>query len=367
MNIKLRRTLTIASLAAIPSFWNACGKVGFQSGDATYKSCVDTGADYSNCFNSEDVKYRSVSQSVPVTANTNVDILFVVDNSGSMAEEQVGIGNKINGFLDKIKNLNWQIAVTTTDAAMNTLDDAKVSRPWGDGQFRPFDSVLGNQYILRSSQVSAANAQTMLSNAIQMGINGSGDERSINATYRAIQRAASPSVNKDFFRSDAKLAVIAISDEDECSTGSAACTGTNPSYSVPANLMSLISSQFNGSKVFSFNSIIWIPGDKTCTTGGNQGNTYQQLSNMTGGVIGSICSNDYTSPLAAIGNRVVNLVNEVTLTCKPVDINKDGKPDLQIKLQDGTMVTSGFTINNLQVSFASPLPEGTATFSYFCN
>jgi hypothetical protein len=362
MDVKLKRAVLIASLAAIPAFWNACGQVGFQNGDANYKSCVEVGADYSNCFSVDDVKYHNVSQSIPVTASSNVDILFVIDNSGSMAEEQVGIGNKINGFLDKIKDLNWQIAVTTTDPGANTKDASQTSRPWGDGQFRPFDSVTGNQYVLRSSQVSAADAQVMLANAIQMGTYGSGDERGINATYRAVQRAASPSVNKDFFRADAKLAVITISDEDECSNGS--CSGSNSSN--PNNLISLISSQFNGAKAFTFNSIIWIPNDTTCSTGGNQGNTYKQISNMTGGVMASICSNDYATPLASIGNRVVNLVNDVTLTCQPVDINNDGKADLQIKLQDGTILSSGFTVNGLQVSFASPLPEGTATFSYFC-
>lgn len=364
----------IASLAAIPSFWNACGKVGFTSGDASFKSCVETGADFSNCFlvdngdpNDPTKNARNVSQQVPVTASSKVDILFVVDNSGSMAEEQVGIGNKINGFLDKIKTLDWQIAVTTTDASANTIDDGNVSRPWGDGQFRPFDSVTGNQFVMRSTQTGAAAAQTMLSNAIQMGIKGSGDERGINATYRAIQRATSPSVNKDFFRTDSKLAIVLISDEDECSTGSSTCAGVNPSNSVPANLVSLISSQFGGSKSFTFNSIIYIPGDTTCTTGGNQGNTYKQMSTLTGGVIASICSNDYSTPLSIIGNRVVNLVNEVTLSCKPIDINKDGKVDLQIKLGDGTILSSGFTINGLQLSFTNPLPEGTATFSYFCN
>lgn len=364
----------IASLAAIPAFWNACGKVGFSTGDASYKSCTDKGADFSNCFlvdtgdpNDPTKNARNVSQSVPVTASSKVDILFVVDNSGSMTEEQVGIGNKINGFLDKIKNLDWQIAITTTDAGTTTLDTNGVARTWGDGQFRPFDSVTGNQHILRSSQVSAANAQTMLSDAIQMGIKGSGDERGINATYRAVQRAASPSVNKDFFRADSKLAIVLISDEDECSTGSGTCNGVNSANSVPANLVSLMSTQFGGSKSFTFNSIIYIPNDATCATGGNQGNTYKQMSNLTGGVVASICSNDYSSPLSIIGNRVVNLVNEVTLTCKPIDINKDGIVDLQIKLDNGTIISSGFTINGVQVSFATPLPEGNTTFSYFCS
>ena len=71
--------------------------------------------------------------------------------------------------------------------------------------------------------MTAADAQTKLSAAIQMGIGGSGNERGINAAYRAVERAATPGVNRDFFRPNAKLAVVLISDEDECSVGAAEC------------------------------------------------------------------------------------------------------------------------------------------------
>lgn len=362
----VKRTILIAGLAAIPAFWNACGKVAFESGSANYKSCAATGADLSNCFHVGDVTYKDMSQSVAVTANANVDILFIVDNSGSMAEEQIGIGNKINGFLDKIKNLNWQIAVTTTDDRANSVGPDGVARAWGDGQFRPFDSDTGSQFILRSTQVNAIDAQTKLAAAIQMGVQGNGDERGINSTYRAIERAASPSINKDFLRADSKLAVVLISDEDECSTGANGCNGGSASRSVPQNVVNLINNQYGGTKGFSFNSIIYIPGDASCTTGANAGNTYKQLSTLTNGVLASVCSADFTTPLANIGSRVVNLVNSVTLTCKPEDINNDGKAELQIKLADGTNVTSGFTVSGKQVDFSSPLPEGTHSFFYFC-
>ncbi len=366
MNSYIRRTFLIVTLAAIPSFWNACGKVGFESGSANYKSCVAMGADLSNCFHVGDVTYHDVSQSVTVTANSNVDILFVVDNSGSMQEEQIGIGNKINGFLDKIKDLNWQIAVTTTDSASATVAGNGNARNWGDGQFRPFDSDTGNQFILRSTQVNAMTAQTQLANAINVGILGSGDERGINATYRAIERAASPSINKDFLRADSKLAVVLTSDEDECSNGSSNCSGGNASRSVPQNVLNLIAAQYGTGKGFSFNSIIYIPGDASCTTGANAGNSYKQLSTLTNGVVASVCSSDFTTPLANIGSRVVNLVNSATLSCTPEDINNDGKPDLQINLADGTVVTSGYTLAGKQVSFSNPLPEGTHRFFYFC-
>lgn len=349
-----------------PSFWNACGGVEFATQDANYKSCALEGADLSNCFNPQPESYVPVSQSLEVKAQTDVDILFVVDNSGSMQEEQVGIGNKIGGFLDKIKNLNWQIAITTTDDRTSTPITGDTNRPWGDGQFRPFDSNSGSQYILSASQVSLSDAQSKLSNAIQMGIGGSGTERGINATYRAVERSVQAGPQKDFFRSNAKLAVVVISDEDECSTGLSGCPSASADKSNPQNLISQIQNTLGPNKGFSFHSIIAIPGDSSCTTGGNAGNVYKSLSNLTSGVVSSVCSSDYSTPLSSIGSRVVELVNSVTLSCKPVDLNGDGKADVQIELADGRTLNNGFEVNGMNMYFQTPLPEGTHQFHFFC-
>jgi len=364
--MNLRSITWIFVLVGLPALWNGCGNVAFESGSGNYKSCAVMGADLSNCFNPQPGILKDMSQSINVAAQTDVDILFVVDNSGSMQEEQNGIGQKINGFLDKIKSLNWQIAITTTDDRAETPVGGGVSRPWSDGNFRPFDSDTGNQFILRSTQESAANAQTKLSNAIQMGISGSGNERGINATYRAVSRSVAPSPHRDFFRPIAKLAVVLISDEDECSKGISDCPAATASRSVPQNLVDHVRATLGATKGFSFNSIIFIPGDSSCTTGANAGNTYKELSQLTNGVLGSVCASDFSSPLAAIGNQVVQLVNSATLSCAPVDVNGDNKPDLQIILAGGAQMTSGFEIKGVNVTFANPLPAGNHRFYFFC-
>lgn len=362
----MKRLVWILMIIAWPSFWNACGNVSFEAGTANYKSCALEGADLSNCFNPQPGVLKDMSQSINVAAQTEVDILFVVDNSGSMTEEQTGIGNKINGFLSKINGLDWQIAVTTTDDRATTPITGDTSRPWSDGQFRPFDSATGSQYILRSSQVTAADAQTKLSAAIQVGIGGSGNERGINSTYRAVERSATAGVNRDFFRPNAKLAVVVISDEDECSTGAAECPAASASKSVPQNMLNLVKNTLGANKGFTFNSIIYIPGDSSCTTGANQGKVYKEMSNLTGGVVASVCSSDYTTPLNVIGNRVVQQVNSADLSCAPVDVNGDGKADVQVALAGGGTYTGNYTVNGSTVSFSTPLPEGSHRFHFFC-
>jgi hypothetical protein len=341
-----------ALFALISTLWLGCGGVDFDSGE--FKSCSEAGAVIGKCGNT-DPTLQERQQSIAVRSNNAVDVLFVVDNSGSMSQEQAGIGNKINGFLNKIKDLDWQIALTTTDSRTSTPGPDSISREWGDGQFRPFDSDTGSQYILRKSQVTATDAQAMLANAINVGVGGSGDERGINATYRAVER------------SGASLAVILISDEDECSTGAAGCPAATARNSDPSIAVNFIRSQLGTSKVFSFSSIIQIPGDSSCTTGANVGNVYKSITQMTGGVLGSVCASDYTAALNVLGQRVVELVNSVALNCAPQDMNKDGKADVTVQLEGaGVMPSSDYTVSGNTLSFTQGLPEGNHRFYYFC-
>jgi hypothetical protein len=363
--LKKKPILFLISVSLLPLAWNACGNKKFNSntlGSTGVLLCTSAGADLTNCDTDDDT-ISLTSQTAEVKANKDVDILFVVDNSGSMEAEQIGIGNKINGFLDKIKTLNWQIALTTTDPNQNTLDAAGAIRGWGDGMFRPFESNAGSEFVLKAANLSASTAQTKLSNAIAVGIKGAGNERGINATYRAIERSSiSGSMQSEFFRKDARLAVVAISDEDECSTGPASgCPSKGTS--VPQNLVNLVQQKFGTSKVFSFNSIVY---DSSCTTGGTIGATYQQLSNLTGGLLGSVCSSDFSSPLTALGNKVVDLLSSVSLSCVPQDVTKDGQADLVVVLADGSKQTDGFEINGATVTFTPALDEGTYELKYYC-
>lgn len=365
----LNKSISLGVVTLIPFIWTACSPVDFSTHtDLIKPSCSESGADLTACVNN-DFDFTQMSQSIDVKANADVDILFVVDNSSSMSQEQVGIGDKINGFIDKIKDLNWQIALTTTDERVMTTGPDGAERPWGDGQLRPFDSDNGNQFVMRSTDLASRNAQSMLANAINVGVSGNGNERGINATYRSVARAADPSPNKDFFRPDAKLAVVIITDEDECSSGLGVCankSAATASHSDPKTALNFIKSQLGASKVVSFNSIMFIPNDSTCKTGANQGHVYKEIVELTNGVTGSICSSDFTTPLAEIGNKVVELIKSVSLACAPADIDKDGKVDLAIVLADGSTMTSGFQINGSTVNFASALPEGRHDFHYFC-
>ena len=308
--------------------------------------------------------YIKKEQIVKVTAQSETDILFVVDNSGSMREEQVGLADKIDGFMTLIQKLDWQIGLTTTDPRLNTRDANNISRPWGDGQLRPFDRINGSQFVMRSNEESLESAQSKLAEAIQVGIRGSGDERGINAVYRALERSlSSQGPHRQLFRLESKLAVVLISDEDECSIGN--CLSNSPK-SVPENIIQLVQETFGEQKVFQFHSIIFKPGDASCTTGFNQGHTYAHLTVLTGGILGSVCDDDYTEILQQMGERTVELVNSTNLSCAAADTNLDGKPNVRIVLSDGSVIAEGLRIEGTTLLFGQGLPEGEHRVEYFC-
>lgn len=291
--------------------------------------------------------YKRLSQVVKVDEASKVDILFVIDNSGSMQYEQQSMASRVRNFLDVVKGLDWQIAVTTTDPNHATL---------GDGRLVPLAN-MSNSYILKSS-MDDMNARSILGNTLQRSEVGSPLEQGIYVTYRAIERSlASAGGNTNFIRQDAALAVVLISDEDESANGP---------KNDPANFLKYIQSTFNGQKPVSFHSIIARPGDQVCLGPGGQGAVpgyrYEQLSKLTGGVIGDVCATDYGAQLNGIGEGVKKTLKSITLSCAPV---VDQVRSILV-LKDGQVFSGARKVEGLNLVFDENLPSGSYEVTYSC-
>ncbi|WP_413584764.1 hypothetical protein [Bdellovibrio sp. HCB274] len=303
---------------------------------------------------------RALSQNFDIRENAKIDVLFVVDNSGSMAEEQANMSSKISGFMNLVDHLDWRVALTTTDPRVNTADAAGASAPWGDGQFR---SMLSKRFMSKAD--GSAQAQAALADAIKVGDKGNGDERPIFSIARAIERDVALPAADRFFRTDSNLVVIIISDEDECSNGNCS-TGFDVSKSQPANLVSLVRSKLGSEKVMMVDTIVKSPGDNSCTTSNQPAPVLISLAQMTGGIVGSVCAADYTKILTNAGDAAVSLTRSVSLSCKPIDADNDGKVDLVIKDSAGNVIPSGYSVSGNIVTFQSSLGNGSYKADYRC-
>lgn len=134
---------------------------------------------------------------------TPIDLLFVVDNSGSMEEEQNNLTANFGQFIDLILQTpaEFRIAVISTD-----MSDANHS-----GRFLAKD---GNPKIL--SRNTARLREAFTENA-KIGTMGDGFEKGLDAIKAALSAPLIEGDNANFLRRDASLGIILLSDEEDCS------------------------------------------------------------------------------------------------------------------------------------------------------
>ncbi len=163
--------------------------------------------------------------------NRDVDILFVIDNSGSMAEEQSSLRANFGKFMDVLATIeggmpNVHIGVVTSSMGQSASDGtgsaafgAGCAGAGDDGVMRMAPNISGRFII---DEESAGGARTRnyagsladaFSALADVGTAGCGIEQHLAATKRALTNTT----NAGFLREHAKLAVIFIADEDDCS------------------------------------------------------------------------------------------------------------------------------------------------------
>jgi len=272
-----------------------------------------------------------------------VDILFVIDNSGSMIEEQVKLGPALSSFIGSIARIDWQIGITTSDTSAG---------PFGvQGGLVPMKGT--NTKILSKN---VPNYQAVFQNTVYRDeiINcvdpncPSADERPLEAITMAVGKRNAE--NAGFFRAGADLATVVLTDENERSTGSGT-TGVD--------VVNAVRAAFGVNKTFTGFGIVVRPGDTACYAlqtanqgAGQYGTFVAAFATLTKGLLGSICDADYGPTLSGIGTRVREMVKTITLKQMP-------NPDtiqLRIRPFDPNLT---WTIEGQTITFNTPPKAGT--------
>ena len=178
----------------------------------------------------ESSQYREIN---PIR---NVDILFVVDNSGSMSEEQGNLARNFPVFMDELTALqggDFHIAAISTDLGGGAGSaQAQCNRQGGDrGTFcsaqtpvpmmpmtwQPTDfcqrcGVMGPRFLSTVNPNFGGNIRDVFSCMASFGTAGCGFEHSLGALRNAL---VAPE-NAGFLRDDAYLAFVIITDEEDC-------------------------------------------------------------------------------------------------------------------------------------------------------
>jgi hypothetical protein len=163
-----------------------------------------------------------------------VDILWVVDSSGSMEWAQNQLRNQFQSFAEKLKDtrIDFQLGVTSADVCQV---DSGTGAPLSDAlcpdsNYMVSGVQVGKTYVgalrgtLQADPVSKKSILRDSSDFVQafqrtamLGTEGAGFEHGLWAAKMAVEKALQLGVNGNtgFIRSDAALSVVVLSDEED--------------------------------------------------------------------------------------------------------------------------------------------------------
>ncbi|MCK6547495.1 choice-of-anchor D domain-containing protein [Myxococcota bacterium] len=279
-----------------------------------------------------------------------VDILWVVDNSCSMFEEQAGLTSNFSAFIQfaEAQRLEYQIAVTTTD----------VDSGGEVGRFVPLTGTPAERIVTPQTQPSP-EAQFLM-NASQ-GTSGSGFEQGLEAAYLALSNPLIFGHNAGFLRQDAVLSIIFLSDEMDQSPSSVDFY-TNFFLSIKG---------FRNTNLFTASAIVGDTPSGCNGAGGNadDGIRYIEVANRTGGIFQSICTSDWSRSLEELSTTAFGFKSRFFLSNQPVvstiRVYIDGV-EIEGTAAGGTVNwTYDYGTNSLNFSpFATPEPGAQIRVEY---
>ncbi|MBN2799529.1 MAG: VWA domain-containing protein [Deltaproteobacteria bacterium] len=197
-----------------------------------------------------------------------VDVLMIVDNSGSMDPYQQKLSQNFDAFIEYFitANVNYHIGVVTTD--VEALDAGRIR----------------GQVITPETE----DASTVFSSLVRVGTSGSGYEVGLETARMALSEPLVSTANLGFLRNDAALSIIFVSDEEDGSP-----------YAVPSYINAFYNVKGQRARdVFNASALV-VTNKNECTQGqadySSYGTRYVDVAEQTGGVVGNLCSQDFAS------------------------------------------------------------------------
>lgn len=264
--------------------------------------------------------------------NNLTDILWVVDNSCSMDQEQTSLATNFATFMSIVSSmdLDYNMAVITTDeASFRSSGGVKVLTP------------------------TTPDVAGRFSEMVQVGTNGDSSEKGLKFSYDALQPSMLSGTNAGFLREEAGLRIIYVSDERDSSPQDWSVyynyfTGLKPGH--PEYVIA--------SAVIGVNATATAAAG--CTGAGGSADAgigYFDIANYTSGVIASICASDWSSTLSSLAWISLSLADRFALSAEPV-------PSTITVAVDGVSVSTGWTYDattNEVVFEATSVPDNGST------
>lgn len=294
-----------------------------------------------------------------------LDLLFVIDDSNSMATAQEDLGfafPQLRGELDAI-GVDWQIGITTTD-----FDD-----PARRGRLMP----IGTGTLLTTA---TADPDATFAEAARVGTEGSRLERGLSTGLAAVLPPLTTQDNAGLLRDGANLAVVFVSDEDDCSDGGALAgedperCATSPDALLPIReLVEDFEAVLGDAGTVSLHALVEPgerPGVPSCDASA-PGTRYISAAGRSGGLVLGLCG-DLRPAMEDLGHELAGFRSSYPLSRFPDPttlVVEAGGPDGAAELPEDTSAVFGWTWDEASNSVrlwgeAIPSPGDSVTISY---
>lgn len=181
-------------------------------------------------------------KNIPAVPRRDLDILFLIDDSLSMKEEQASLKANFGRFINVLESIEGglpsvHIAVATPNMGTSAIDGTKapsVGSCVGTGEAGKLRRLPNGGPAFLSDLVGSGTRQRNYTGTLadafaqiaDVGTNGCSIEQHFEAIKHALD--GSNPENTGFLRKDAYLAVIIVADEDDCSLAKSTLFSGNP-------------------------------------------------------------------------------------------------------------------------------------------
>lgn len=245
-------------------------------------------------------------RSVPIktlAVDGNIDILWVVDNSGSMYTIQSNIVKNAKIFMEQFvlqKHINWKMGLISTD---------EDERP-----YLGFENIFDHTLVDLADPSSVdATVATFQDSVRSLGTNGSATELTFFNIIQVVKKYDGRT-SPPFLRPNSHLAIIMVSDEPEQSEREKGSAYTASSF------LNTLTTFINTDKTLRFYGAFDFDDLQDCssTSYGDRyaGSPFEEAINHTAGFHVSACIPDFGTKLVEIGKDIASLVKLPSLLLK---------------------------------------------------
>ncbi len=260
------------------------------------------GAFAAGCTNENSVDYQTKTDTWAQAPNNQVDILWVVDDSFSMEEEQQTLANGFASFASQLdeSGTDFQMGVITT-----SFDYSDPNR----------GVLLGDPPFLTQGD----DYENLFQDRATVGTGGSDKEKGLEAALHALSPLMTiGGANDGFVRKDAQLLLVFVSDEEDCSDNGA-LEGQPPSdcytqFDKLTPVQTIVQDLQDLKDDYNLVQVGAIVGTQASTCDAVDGSRYQIVAALTGGLIGDICRSDWSGMMGDLGLNATGIRTQFQLS-----------------------------------------------------